>query len=309
MYSKFISLSFSFIYLVMLNACTNAQDVYKKPASVKKAFVKKTPIKKAPSFTNADLTPYAQHYQSPENKSYQKNPQQTTNQENQYQPYIDNGIENFSPKSTRNNQINQPVISQQYANSQAPDYNFEYVPSRFKNWLDKDPYYKQQANDYYKYLYAGTGGYVPPLEQMLRSARSWKRCKFDPYTVPPMEYWDSMISTLRLIKLLKSQHYLPDDFEIVSAYRDMSLNRCARGSSGSKHIINAAVDIKIPYQESGDRSMLESNLCRFWVEQGELHAFGLGIYRTGTLHFDTQGYRTWGSNYRSSSSPCQKYMP
>lgn len=199
-----------------------------------------------------------------------------------------------------------PQYSQIHSTQAVADFDFDNIThERFRNWLDADfdGQKKTQVNAYYKYLMQQVG-YIPPMEQLLRSARSWLVCGFEPYGVPPEEYWQSMVDTLRLLKLLKEQAYLPEDFELVSVYRNAELNRCAKGSRGSKHIINAAVDIKIPYQDPSEREILEDNLCQFWHDQGAEHALGLGLYRSGTIHIDTQGHRTWGSTYGKRSSRC-----
>lgn len=177
----------------------------------------------------------------------------------------------------------------------------------FINWVnaDTDGNRLDTIKEYYDYLYTNAG-YVPPMEQLLRSARSWLMCGFEPYGIPPKEYWESMLGTVKLLKYLIEGGYLPQNFELVSVYRNQQLNRCAKGSKRSKHIINAAVDIKINYKNEMERSNVEDGLCYFWHEQGHLHKLGLGLYKSGTIHIDTQGQRTWGSTYSKRSSKCLK---
>ena len=31
---------------------------------------------------------------------------------------------------------------------------------------------------------------------------------------------------------------------------------------------------------------------------------GLGVYASGQIHIDSAGYRTWGPDHKSTSSPC-----
>lgn len=216
--------------------------------------------------------------------------------------------ETYKPAKQTYQKHESPQYSQTpaYSTQAVADFDFNNIThERFLNWLnnDFDGQKKAQVNAYYKYLMQQVG-YVPPMEQLLRSARSWLVCGFEPYGVPPEEYWYSMVGTLKLLKLLKEQNYLPAGFELVSVYRNAELNRCAKGSRGSKHIVNAAVDIKIPYQDPSEREILEDNLCQFWHDQGAAHAFGLGLYKSGTIHVDTQGHRTWGSTYSKRSSRC-----
>lgn len=173
----------------------------------------------------------------------------------------------------------------------------------YMEWLKLYPYRKQRVAQYERFL-RQQAGYVPPMDQMLRSARSWQKCGFEPYEIPPEHYWMEMVGTLKLVKRLKNEGFLPEPFTIVSVYRNPELNRCAKGSKGSKHLMNAAVDIRVDYLNEAARADTEYALCEFWNTQGEFYGFGLGLYRSGTIHIDTQGYRRWGSSYGSSSSPC-----
>lgn len=173
----------------------------------------------------------------------------------------------------------------------------------FLMWLDQFDYRQQLVTEYQQYLYNHVG-YAPPMEQMVKSARSWKKCGFEPYEVPPRDYWHNMVDTLKLLKMLRESRYFPENFTVVSVYRNPELNRCAKGSKGSKHMLNAAMDIRVHYADEYERFSTESNLCQFWNEQGDVYNFGLGIYKSGTIHMDTQGHRRWGSSHGSKSSPC-----
>ena len=45
-------------------------------------------------------------------------------------------------------------------------------------------------------------------------------------------------------------------------------------------------------------------LCQFWQTEGKKLKMGLGMYGNNRFHIDTQGYRTWGKDFKSKSSPC-----
>lgn len=198
--------------------------------------------------------------------------------------------------------------------SPSNDYNAPYstginiVNFDFKSWLNADPYRTRQVADYQRYLSSQVGAYnVPPMDQLLTTARSWQSCGFEPYQLPPQYLWQNMIPTLKLYSALKQQGILPPSTEIRSVYRGSELNECAGGAEASKHLSNGAIDIWIPEYE-GDLwriKNLQDNLCEFWLYQGKAYNFGLGLYSTGSIHIDTQGYRKWGSNHSSSSSPCR----
>lgn len=178
----------------------------------------------------------------------------------------------------------------------------------FNSWLNSDRYRVQQVNNYQRYLNSQVGAQnVPPLSQLLTTARSWDKCGYEPYQLPPQELWSNIIPTLRLYSALKNQGILPASSEIRSVYRSPGLNDCAGGADASKHMTAGAIDIWVPEYENNlwRLNSMQDGLCQFWQYQGESYNFGLGLYSTGAIHLDTQGYRKWGFNNASSSSACR----
>ncbi len=175
----------------------------------------------------------------------------------------------------------------------------------FDSWLTKFNN-RQQADEYRYYLQQRLGA-VPPMSQLLRTARSWSTCGASPYEVPPRYLWDNMVSTLRLYAELKRQGILPYSTVIRSVYRNPSLNQCANGARGSKHKVNSAMDLWVPSfdYDIWQKHDVQDRLCQFWLYQGESYNFGLGIYSTGAIHIDTEGYRKWGSKYTPKHSACR----
>ncbi|MFJ3450780.1 D-Ala-D-Ala carboxypeptidase family metallohydrolase [Pseudomonas sichuanensis] len=140
---------------------------------------------------------------------------------------------------------------------------------------------------------------VVPIHQLLRSASDWRQCRASPFAVPPTSHWPAVRSTLSLIKTLDEQGILRQ-FEVVSAYRDPSLNACAGGAPSSAHMRAFAVDLLLP-------AWADPNpLCQFWQQHGEAWSMGLGRYPSGRIHIDTAGYRTWGGDGGAGSSFCSK---
>ncbi|CRN06819.1 peptidase M15 [Pseudomonas fulva] len=140
---------------------------------------------------------------------------------------------------------------------------------------------------------------VVPIHQLLRSASDWKVCRASPFAVPPKQHWPAVRATLSLLRTLGEQGALPD-FEVVSAYRDPGLNRCAGGAIGSAHTQAFAVDVLLaPWADPNP-------LCRFWQQHGQAWGMGLGRYPSGRIHLDTAGYRTWGGDGSAASSFCSK---
>lgn len=177
-----------------------------------------------------------------------------------------------------------------------------FADSAFKRWAQSGFNRTRELDRYANYLERSTGT-IPPLNQLTLSARSYAKCGRDAYMLAPSNLWPQMVPTLNLYKLLLAQGVLPASSEIVSVYRDPALNRCAGGVGGSKHMDNNALDIELN-QDGYEHALTMNKLCEFWKSNGARYGFGLGIYRGGSIHIDTSGYRHWGSNYSSSTSTC-----
>lgn len=143
---------------------------------------------------------------------------------------------------------------------------------------------------------------VVPLYQLLRSASDWRLCRAEPFAVPPPAQWPAVRSTLQLLKTLSDQQRLKR-YEVVSAYRNPALNRCAAGAPGSAHTRAFAVDVLLPAWAD------PRPLCAFWQTQGQAWNMGLGRYPSGRIHIDTAGYRTWGGDLSAGSSFCPPLAP
>lgn len=181
----------------------------------------------------------------------------------------------------------------------------------YQLWLNQSAYNRQTATDYQNFLISQLGkDNVPPMHELLTTARSWQECGYEPYQVPPSHLWSQMIPTVRLYNELRAKDILPPQTQIRSVYRSPELNRCAGGAAGSKHITNGAMDIWIPNYEVGSWqfNQVQDRLCQFWIDNGKTLEFGLGLYSTGAIHLDTQGYRKWGGQFSRTNSPC-RYVP
>ena len=192
-------------------------------------------------------------------------------------------------------------------NSYNSAYN-DFTSMDFNAWLNSNSYRARQVAEYQRYLSSRVGTQnVPPLSQLLTTARSWDKCGYEPYQLPPRELWSNIVPTLQLYSELKNQGVLPSNTEIRSVYRSPGLNECAGGASSSKHMNASAMDIWVPeYEDNLWRlSTMQDGLCQFWQYQGKPYNFGLGLYATGAVHLDTDGYRKWGFNHASSSSSCR----
>lgn len=176
----------------------------------------------------------------------------------------------------------------------------------FKDWLASHSYQQSEVLAYQNYLQSQLGT-IPPMDQLILSARDARRCGFEPYEVPPASLWQNIVPTLQMLQQLQKQGYLPYSIVIRSVYRNPALNDCAGGAGESKHMTNGAIDIWVPENEA-NKWAIESTfdgLCQFWQSNGQAYSFGLGLYQTGSVHLDTQGFRKWGASHSSSSSPCR----
>ncbi len=174
----------------------------------------------------------------------------------------------------------------------------------FNRWLNGSQYRQSEVMAYHHFLVQHLGE-APPMEQLLASARSAEKCGHEPFEVPPRHLWHNIVPTLQLLQQLKYQGLIPHSTVIRSVYRNPRLNRCAGGASESKHLTNGALDIWVPEyaNQPWQKRNMVSNLCHYWQQQGQMHNFGLGLYSTGSVHIDTQGYRKWGGGH-TSTSPC-----
>lgn len=166
-------------------------------------------------------------------------------------------------------------------------------PVVFEAWRKK---HEAEVAAFETYLVHENVAHVVPTYQLLRSASMWKECHAEPFELPPQQDWVRVRDLLVLLHQLQQQGVLPQ-FEVVSAYRDPRLNRCAGGAPGSSHQL-FAVDIAPLAREEGDR------LCRFWHEEGPRWQMGVSRYPSGRVHIDRNGYRTWGATHRRASSYC-----
>lgn len=219
--------------------------------------------------------------------------------------------ENKSVNINRRAPVYKTTYSNNSYNTSSNPYNSAYndfTSMDFNTWLNSNSYRARQVSDYQRYLSSRVGAQnVPPLSQLLTTARSWSKCGYEPYQLPPQELWANIVPTLRLYSELKNQGILPASSEIRSVYRSPGLNSCAGGADSSKHMNASAVDIWVPeYEDNVWRlNTMQDGLCQFWQYQGQAHNFGLGLYSTGAIHLDTDGYRKWGFNHASSSSSCR----
>lgn len=171
--------------------------------------------------------------------------------------------------------------------------------SDFQLWM-KDPIHAKQTKRLESYLVKQDVANVFPPEQLLSSDVLWRVCMAEQFIVPPEKDWPHMVQTLRLVQ--KEIIPLVGNVEALSVYRSAKINRCIRGGSQIFHLSFHAIDMqtKVPVK----RPELIRKLCNLYRTKGKILNMGLGIYAGQRFHIDAAGFRTWGKDYKSSSSPC-----
>lgn len=166
---------------------------------------------------------------------------------------------------------------------------------RFKQWT-KTPE-AAALPDYQRYLTDNGLGDVAPMHALLRSARLWRECHASEYALPPKSLWPNLLPTLRVLRDLQAAA-LVEGNKVASGYRDPTLNTCAGGSARSRHVTNNALDFDLASSDKVAR------LCEYWRSKGPALKLGLGFYTDTTIHLDTSGFRTWGSDHTRRTSLC-----
>lgn len=182
------------------------------------------------------------------------------------------------------------------------------VPADFTSWLNSADH-AARVGQYEAYLrHAGVQDTIPTY-QLLRSARDWQKCGAQPYAVPAAHLWGNLLPTLTALRDMK-QRGVVTDIEVTSVYRDEILNACAGGAARSRHVLNSALDFRIGPETITTADQIrqitqsKTRLCDFWRQYGPQYQLGLGVYASGQIHIDTQGYRTWGPDHTAASSIC-----
>ena len=161
----------------------------------------------------------------------------------------------------------------------------------YRRWMAADPSRPMQVKAFNNYLTTyGVGGVVPTW-QLLRTATDWQKCYNQPFEVPPTSHWPNIVHALRYIGAFIEP--VIGQVEVVSAYRNPGLNRCAGGAATSTHQTGGAIDM-VPIQPF-QRELLMVTLCRIQLDKGGWNNIGLGFYKGLRFHIDARKNREWGT--------------
>ncbi|WP_226664377.1 D-Ala-D-Ala carboxypeptidase family metallohydrolase [Microbulbifer aggregans] len=135
---------------------------------------------------------------------------------------------------------------------------------------------------------AGVADATAP-ENLLRQGSDWLDINESPFALPPRDYWNNILPTLRLIR----DELIPaiGPVDVVSAFRTDHYNSKAGGSKGSKHKTFCGLDL-VPRSNISRKELIEE-LRALQARLGPESRMGLGIYSGIRFHIDTCGFRSW----------------
>ena len=170
----------------------------------------------------------------------------------------------------------------------------------FAHWLGAGQSRTGEVQALESYLNEQGVGDVLPTSQLLLNATSWRHCVAAAYSLPPRGMWPNVVPTLRFIR----DQIVPvlGPVTAVSGYRDSQLNACAGGAAHSAHALYFALDL-VPVKSMTRRELI-ATVCRLHARFGAAYRVGLGFYQGLRFHIDTNGFRRWGADYHSATSPC-----
>lgn len=161
----------------------------------------------------------------------------------------------------------------------------------YRRWIATDPARAIGVKAFNDYLVTHGVGGVAPTWQLIRTASDWWKCAGQPFEVPPTTHWPNIVHALRFIGAFVEPAV--GEVEVVSAYRNPALNRCARGAATSTHLTGGGIDM-VPIRIV-PRERLMTQLCRIQLDKGWWNGIGLGFYKGLRFHIDARKTREWGT--------------
>lgn len=174
----------------------------------------------------------------------------------------------------------------------------------FAAWMERSPANRDAVIAFYTHLHQEGVEDVVPVWQLTRTSSSWRQCGADRFEVAPRDKWDNVVRTLKFV----DRNVVPavGRVQAVSGYRNERLNRCSRGAPASAHRHFYALDL-VPANTSVSRGDLVRQVCAAHNRDGQSFNTGLGFYNGVRFHVDSNGFRRWGANGSSATSPCGRF--
>ncbi len=169
----------------------------------------------------------------------------------------------------------------------------------YNKWLNSDPLISKQVQQYQEFLDTQSVGNVIEMRQLLQGCPGVFMRPDLAFNIPPREYWSNIVPTLKYFRDNVEPNIGP--VRLYHGYRNLDANK-ACGSHSMVHPKNSAIDF-VPLQLS-DPAQIERKLCDVFHRTGKADKVGMGFYGIGLIHIDTQGFRSWGPDTKSKTSPC-----
>lgn len=172
--------------------------------------------------------------------------------------------------------------------------------SAYTKWQNDNPKLARQINEYQSFLDKNGVGDVIEMRQLLFGCASNPMRQDLAFNVPPRQTWANIVPTLR---------YFRDEVRptigavrLYHGYRNPEANKECHSRS-NVHPANSAIDF-VPL-EINDPTEIERKMCNIFKKSGGRARVGMGFYGVGLIHIDTRGFRSWGPDTRSRTSPCR----
>lgn len=167
-------------------------------------------------------------------------------------------------------------------------------------WLAQSAENREAVRSFGAFLARNQVQGVVPVWQLVRTSSSWRQCGAGRFEVAPAQQWANIVETLAFVK--NEVRAAIGEVEALSVFRNERLNSCSDGAPRSAHRMFFAIDLA-PVAAI-DRNEMIGRICGAHARRGAGYETGLGFYSGARFHIDSNGFRKWGANGRSATSPC-----
>lgn len=170
----------------------------------------------------------------------------------------------------------------------------------YEKWLAQNPSKAAAVREYQEFLNKNNVGNIIKMRELLNGCADNPLRPDLAFDVPPRQTWPNIVPTLKWF----NAHAQPiiGEVRLYHGYRNPEANNTC-GSHSPVHPANSAIDF-VPLKLH-DPAQIERLMCTAFRSNGKAAKVGMGFYGVGLIHIDTRGYRSWGPDTRSATSPCR----
>lgn len=170
----------------------------------------------------------------------------------------------------------------------------------YEKWLAENPAKARAVREYQLFLNQNNVGDIIKMRELLNGCADNPLRPDLAFDVPPRQSWPNIVPTLKWF----DAHVRPiiGEVRLYHGYRNLEANKTC-GSHSPVHPANSAIDF-VPLKLH-DPAQIERLMCTAFRANGKAAKVGMGFYGVGLIHIDTRGYRSWGPDTRSATSPCR----